>query len=94
MTFTSISNWDTTDWTQEMEDSARDVFLPLILKAGAKKVQMLRTGERSFSVVTEYADEAAADSAAAKIAEVREKAAHDLPMSMANMVRGTVFVQG
>ena len=91
MTFSSISNWETTDWTDEMEAMAREVFQPLIINAGAKRVQMIRTGEHSFSVVTEYADEAAADAAQEKIAQIREKAATELPMTMKDMVRGAVF---
>ena len=39
-----------------MEALARDKFVPMIMSSGASKVQMVRTGDLSFSVVTEYED--------------------------------------
>jgi hypothetical protein len=55
---------------------------------------MIRTGELSFSVVTEYADEATANAAQSKIAEIRAKAAEELPMSMSSAAAGGVFATG
>lgn len=91
MTFSTISHWKTTDWTDELEAIARDTFVPLIMSVGAKRVQMIRTGDRSFSVVTEYADEGAATAAQDRIAEIRAKAARELPMSMDSTAGGSVF---
>jgi hypothetical protein len=94
LTYSSISNWSVTKWTDEMEALARDKFVPMIMSSGASKVQMVRTGDLSFSVVTEYADAAAAEKAQAKIADIRSQAATDLPMTMANVSAGAVFANG
>lgn len=94
MTYSSISNWTTTEWNDELEAIARDKFVPLIMGVGASRVQMVRTGGHSFSVITEYADEAAANAAQDRIAEIRAKAADDLPMTMSSTVAGGVFAQG
>ena len=60
----------------------------------AAGVQMIRTGELSFSVVTEYADEARANAAQSKIAEIRAQASGELPMSMSTAAAGGVFATG
>lgn len=94
MAYSTISNWTTTDWTDEMEAMARDKFTPLILGVGATRVQMVRTGDNSFTVVTEYADQATADAAQEKIAQIRATAADELPMSMESAAGGAVFAGG
>ena len=94
MAYSTISNWVTTEWTDALEAVARDTFLPLIMGAGARRVQMIRTGEYSFTVVTEYADEDAALAAQEKIAAIRSKAADELPMSMESATGGGVFAGG
>ena len=70
MSYATISHWTTTEWDDEMVAAARDKFVPLILSCGATRVQMVRTGDRAFSVLTEYSDEAAAQSAQEKIAAI------------------------
>tara|TARA_R110002124_G_scaffold65212_4_gene178530 strand:- start:5721 stop:6005 length:285 start_codon:yes stop_codon:yes gene_type:complete len=94
MAYAAISHWKATEWTDEMEAIARDTFVPLILSVGAQRVQMIRTGDLTFSVVTEYADEAAAQAAQDRIAEIRAKAANELPMSMTETSTGDVFASG
>lgn len=94
MPYSSISNWTVTSWSDDMEALARDKFVPLIMSCGASKVQMVRTGDLSFTVVTEYADAATAEKAQAKIAEIRSQAATELPMTMANVSAGAVFANG
>ncbi len=91
MAYATISNWTTTEWNDELEAIALTQFVPLILSTGASRVQMIRTGELSFSVVTEYADEATANAAQSKIADIRAKAAEELPMSMSSAAAGIVF---
>lgn len=93
MGYMTVSNWTTTEWTDELEAIARDKFLPLILSAGALRVQMVRTGDLGFSVVTEYDTEADASAAQAKIAEIRAKATEELPMSMTTVSAGAVFAK-
>lgn len=94
MAYSTISHWNTTEWNDEMEAIAREKFVPLIMSVGAMRVQMIRTGELSFSVVTEYADQAAAEAAQARIAEIRAQAASELPMTMASTDSGAVFAHG
>ena len=62
------------------------------MSCGASCVDFIKTGELTFSVVTRYTDEATAKAAAQKIAEIREKAATDLPVKMISDVKGAAFV--
>lgn len=94
MAYSTISHWQATEWTDEMETIARNKFVPLIMSVGAQRVQMIRTGELTFTVVTDYADEAAAQNAQARIVEIRAKAADELPMSMTESAAGGVFASG
>ena len=91
MSFLSISHWDVTEWNDDMEALARDKFVPLIMSAGAERVQMVRTGDLTFTAITEYADAQAAEKAQAKIAEIRSAAAEELPMTMSSVSAGAVF---
>ena len=94
MAYSTVSHWTATEWNEELEAIARDKFVPLIKSVGASRVQMIRTGELTFSVVTEYSDEASANAAQEKIAEIREQAAQELPMTMSSSSAGAVFAQG
>ncbi len=93
MTYASVSNWTTTEWNDELEATARDKFVPLIMSVGATRVQMIRTGDLTFSVVTEYADEATAKEAQSKIAEIRAQATEELAMTMSLAAAGSVFAK-
>ncbi|ASP19151.1 hypothetical protein ANTHELSMS3_00431 [Antarctobacter heliothermus] len=90
----AISHWETDDWTDEMEDIARDKYVPLIKSVGAQRVSMVRVADRSFMVVTEYADAATAEAAQAKIVEIRAQAAEEMPMKMTAAMSGEVFAAG
>jgi len=94
MSYSTISNWNVTSWTDEMEALARDKFVPMIMSSGASKVQMVRTGDLSFSVVTEYENADKAEKAQSSIAEIRSQATTELPMTMADVSSGTVFANG
>lgn len=91
MSYCTISNWTTTDWNDEMEALARDKYVPLVKAVGASGVQMIRTGDNSFTVVTHYADEATAMAAQEKIAAIRSEAADEMPMTMQSTSGGAVF---
>ena len=60
MAYATASHWVTTEWSDELEAIARNKFVPLIMGCGATGVQMIRTGEYDFTVITHYADEATA----------------------------------
>ena len=94
MSFFSVSHWDTTDWTEEMEALARDKYVPMVMALGAESVDMVRTGDLSFIVVTKYADDATASAAQAKIDAIRDEAADELPMKMTSVSRGATFASG
>ncbi|UWR13363.1 hypothetical protein [Sulfitobacter mediterraneus] len=91
MSYSSVTHWNATEWTDEMEALARDKFIPMVMSVGANKVYMVRTGDLSFCVITEYADAAAAEAAQARIAEIRAQAAGELPMTMTSAHAGQVF---
>ena len=93
MTYATLSNWNVTDWTNEMEATAREKFIPMIMSAGAVSVQMVRTGDRTFSVITEYADAKSAEDAQTKIAEIRSQATQELPMTLASASGGEIFAK-
>jgi len=94
MSYATVSNWTTTEWTDEMETLARDKYVRLVMSVGASRVQMIRTGELTFSVVTEYSDEATAQAAQARIADIRAEAAGEMPMKMESASGGDVFASG
>ena len=94
MSYCTVSHWNATEWNGQLEITAREKFVPLIMSIGATKVQMIRTGDLSFCVVTEYADAATAETAQARIAEIRSQAADELPMLMASSHAGEVFANG
>jgi hypothetical protein len=77
-----------------MQAIAKDKFVPMILASGASSVNMIRTSELSFAVVTQYPDEATGMAAQQRIAEIRSQAAEELPMTLQSAVAGTVFVNG
>jgi hypothetical protein len=77
-----------------MEALARDKYVPLVMDLGAESVDMVRTGDLDFVVITKYADEAAAEAAQARIEEIRSEAAEELPMKMSSLDRGSTFASG
>ncbi|MDP6969253.1 MAG: hypothetical protein QGG88_09080 [Gammaproteobacteria bacterium] len=94
MDYYTISLWEATAWSDEMQAIAKDKFVPMILASGASSVNMIRTSELSFAVVTQYPDEATGMAAQQRIAEIRSQAAEELPMTLQSAVAGTVFVNG
>lgn len=94
MSFFSVSHWNTTEWTDDMEALARDKYVPMVMALGAQSVDMVRTGDLEFLVVTKYADAATAEAAQSKIDAIRDQAAGELPMSMGSVARGSTFASG
>tara|TARA_B100000780_G_C20840313_1_gene333935 strand:- start:250 stop:534 length:285 start_codon:yes stop_codon:yes gene_type:complete len=90
MSFVTVSHWTSTEITDEMIITANKKFIPLIMAAGASGVKIVRTGELSLCVVTQYLDSATAQSAQAKIEEIREEVAKDFPMTMVSAHGGEV----
>ncbi len=94
MPYTAITHWKCESWDEGMTALAQEKYVPMIMSVGASRVQMVRTGPLTFSVITEYADAATAEAAQARIAEIRAKAADELPMSMVSTEAGEVFASG
>ncbi|WP_420380687.1 hypothetical protein [Marivita sp.] len=94
MSYYSISHWDTTEWNDEMEELAREKYVPMVKALGAESVDMVRTGELSFIVVTKYSDACVAEAAQARIDAIRDQAADELPMKMSGVERGSTFASG
>ena len=91
MAFSTISHWTSTEMSDEMISTATKKFIPLIMSVGASGVQMVRTGELTVCVVTQYSDAATAQAAQAKIAEIREQVAQEFPMTMQSAHAGEVI---
>ena len=82
MGFVTVSHWTASEMSDEMIQIAQDKFVPMIMSVGASGVQMVRTGDLSMMVVTQFVDEATGMSAQENIAEIRSKAADEFPMTM------------
>jgi len=67
---------------------------PLIEPVGTIHVRMIRTGDLSFCVVTEYADAQTAEEAKGKTGEIRNQAATGPSMTMVYACGGGIFAQG
>ena len=91
MGFVTVSHWTASEMSDEMIQIAQDKFVPMIMSVGATGVQMIRTGDLSMCVVTQYPDEATGQSAQQKIADIRAQAASEFPMSMGSAHAGSVF---
>jgi len=91
MAFVTVSHWTATELSDDLIETATTKFIPLIMAMGASGVQMVRTGELTVCVVTQYADAVAAQAAQAKIAEIREQVAQEFPMTMQSAHAGEVI---
>ena len=94
MSYHTISLWTADEWTDRLETTAREKFVPLILENGASGVRMVRTGDTSFAVITDYADKAAADAAQERMANIRTQASDEMTISMDDRYVGETFAQG
>ncbi|MDC0162060.1 hypothetical protein OAI87_00495 [Paracoccaceae bacterium] len=93
MGFVTVSHWTASEMSDEMIQIAQDKFVPMIMSVGASGVQMVRTGDLSMMVVTQFVDEATGMSAQEKIAEIRSKAAEEFPMTMESSYAGSVMAE-
>ena len=91
MAFVTVSHWTATEMTGDLLETAKTKFIPLIMSVGASGVQMVRTGELTVCVVTQYVDAVVAQAAQAKIAKIREQVAQEFPMTMQSAHAGEVI---
>ena len=94
MAYISITHWTGTEMNDDMIAAARGTFVPMIMEVGADRVEMVRTGDLTMSVITHYPSAEVAQAAQAKIAAIRAKATEELPMSMDSVQGGEVFANG
>ena len=94
MSYFTVSHWNIAEWNDELEGIASEKFVPLIMSVGATRVEMFRTGDLSFCVVTEYTDAATGKAAQARIAEIRSQAADELTITMVSAHEGDAFENG
>lgn len=92
MTVTKITRWKATGKMDEIMEKAREKYVPLIMAGGASSVQMVRTGELSLCVITQYSEDAAAK--AAMTDATRAQAAKEFPMVIQSTDEGEVFASG
>ena len=93
MGFVTVSHWTASEMSDEMIQIAQDKFVPMIMSVGASGVQMVRTGDLSMMVVTQFVDEATGMSAQEKIAEIRSKASEEFLMKMESSHAGSVMAE-
>ena len=88
--FMTASHWSIDQVTDEIVAEAESKFLPMIMDTGAIHAFMVQTGEDSMMVVAQFPDAAAGQSAIPQIGKIREMAAEEFGMTMANAVAGPV----
>ena len=91
MSFITVSLWTSTEITDVMITRATNKFIPMIMSLGARSVKMVRTGDLSMCVVTEYSNAIAAGLAQAKITEIRDQVASEFPMTLNSAHGGEVM---
>jgi hypothetical protein len=94
MAYVTITHWTTADMTDEMIAAANEKFAPMVLQGGASSIQMVRTGDLSMCVITQYTDAKTARSAQQRIAHIRSQAANEFPMKITSTIGGEVFGGG
>ena len=89
---TFITRWTTTGKVDEIIAAGQEKYVPLIIAGGASWVQMVRTGELSFCVISHYADAATAHKAQA--GGTRAAAKQEFPLTIVSSEEGDVFASG
>jgi hypothetical protein len=94
MNHVTITRWSIPEMTDEMIASAQEKYVPLILSQGASSVQMVRSGDKTFTVITQYPDAAAAEAANANSDSSRNQARAEFSMEIETTETGEVFGSG
>ena len=93
MGFVTVSHWSATEMNDEMIQTAQEKFVPMSMSVGASSVQMVRTGDLSMMVVTQFSNEATGVKAQEVIADIRSKAVQQFPMTMDSSHAGSVIAE-
>jgi hypothetical protein len=91
MAYITISNWETSQWSDDINKLAKTKFIPMILAVGATNVKMVKTGRNTFCIISYYENEEMAIDAKEKISAIRSQASSELPMAMITAQEGNVL---
>ncbi|NRB18830.1 MAG: hypothetical protein HRU33_15035 [Rhodobacteraceae bacterium] len=91
MAYVSLTLWSVDEMSDEMLAAAKEKYVPMIMSIGATAVQMVRTGDLTMCVITQYSDSDAAAAAQEKIAELRSQASSEFTMTMEGVYAGDVI---
>ena len=92
MSYATISTWKgqrPADY--DMIATLNSKYAPALKAMGATNAYFIQTGEFESAVVTIWLDEAACNTATAKIAEVRSQAPDDFSNEMTGELRGPII---
>jgi hypothetical protein len=91
LAYVTLTHWTTKKLTDEMLVTANEKFIPMIMQVGASNVQIMRTGELSICVITQYKDADTAIAAQQRIAHIRSQAASEFPMTIDSVHAGEII---
>ena len=91
MAYVTLTHWKTSKLTDEMLAAANKKFIPMIMQVGASNVQIMRTGDLSICVITQYKDADTARAAQQRIAHIRSQAASEFPMTIERTHTGEII---
>ena len=94
MAYVTLTLWSAEEMSDEMLATAQEKYVPMILSVGATGVQMVRTGDATMCVITQYSDAGTASAAQAKIAELRSQASSEFTMTLDGVHAGEVMAAG
>jgi hypothetical protein len=92
--FVTVTLWTATEITEDMMAIINEKYVPMVLAVGASGIQLVRTGDLSMCVITQYADADTANTAKQRIAHIRSQAASEFPMTITSTHGGEVFGSG
>jgi hypothetical protein len=91
LAYVTLTHWTTTTLNDDLVAAANEKFVPMIMQVGASSVQVMRTGELSICVITQYKDAETAIAAQERIAHIRSQAANEFPMTIDSVHAGDVI---
>ena len=77
--------------SEKMITSLTDKYIPMIMKLGAISVELVRTGNLSICVITQYPDANFVGLVQAKIAEIKDQVTKESSFFFVNTIVGEVI---
>ena len=91
MSFITDSHLEAKTWNKEDKIKSTEKYVPMIMSMGAKSVNMCKTEELNFMVITEWSNGQVTKEAADKIASIREQASEEFDNIMISSHAGETF---